>query len=199
MKAVVMRSNIHEFREIRSFCESSTKRPFRADCYLNLRHDYNEKRNKEIISERLSAVELGKILHKWTKKDLSDFKSSCANMFASRSPAEQSKPLFNCQAGKTGFTVSYDGKFKLCNSLGHRDYAYDLKKGKLAEAWNKFAPALLSKSSPGKEYLEKCGSCNLYGVCIWCPAFSYLEKSRIDSPVEYCCDMAHLKQSLLNS
>ena len=38
--------------------------------------------------------------------------------------------------------------------------------------------------------MENCGSCELRSDCRWCPVYGYLEHGRLESKVEYLCDVA---------
>ena len=58
LKAMALRSNLHEMPEIARFCREKTKDYFRLDPFLHLRYDRNARRNEEIRSERLSPEEI---------------------------------------------------------------------------------------------------------------------------------------------
>jgi len=58
LKAMALRSNIHEIPEITRFCRERSSNPFRFDPFLHLRYDRDPKRNEEIKSERLSPGEI---------------------------------------------------------------------------------------------------------------------------------------------
>jgi MoaA/NifB/PqqE/SkfB family radical SAM enzyme len=52
LKAMALRSNLHEFPAIAAFCRARTKDYFRFDPFLHLRYDGDEVRNAEIRAER---------------------------------------------------------------------------------------------------------------------------------------------------
>ena len=58
LKAMALRSNVHELPEIASFCRLNTCDYFRFDPLLHLRYDGDRKRNVEIKLERLSPEEI---------------------------------------------------------------------------------------------------------------------------------------------
>ncbi len=58
LKAMALRSNLHEIPEIARFCRERTKDYFRFDPFLHLRVDGDPARNEEIKSERLSPEEI---------------------------------------------------------------------------------------------------------------------------------------------
>jgi len=58
LKAMALRSNVHELEEISAFCRKRTKDYYRFDPLLHLRFDGDEERNEWIRVERLSPEEL---------------------------------------------------------------------------------------------------------------------------------------------
>jgi len=58
LKAMIMRSNVHQFPEIIHFCREKTKDYFRFDPFIHLRYDGDPVRNEEIKSQRLSPQEI---------------------------------------------------------------------------------------------------------------------------------------------
>ena len=191
-KAMFMRSNIHESEEIATFCRENTKDFYRFDPLLHLRYDRNEKRNAEIISERLSAEEIVKLEKKDSERSRAlELKCSLQNNSSQRKKTNSF--LFHCGAGAYGFSVSYDGLFRLCSSLWHPDCIYDLRNGSLKEAWESFTPSVRSKTSENPEYLKNCSVCPLIDLCLWCPAHAYLETGEMDKKPENFCRVARTR------
>ena len=58
LKAMVLRTNVHELPAIARFCREKTKGIFRFDPVLHLRFDGNGEKNEEILAERLSPEEI---------------------------------------------------------------------------------------------------------------------------------------------
>ena len=58
LKAMIIRSNMHQLEEIFRFCRERTKDYFRFDPELHLRYDHNPQRNSDILAERLSPEEV---------------------------------------------------------------------------------------------------------------------------------------------
>ena len=197
-KAMALRANVNELSEIAQFCRERTKDYFRFDPFLHLRFDRDDKRNKEIKSERLLAEEIVAI-EKADNERFSSLKESCNKLIITEDEHMNCNHLFRCGTGNGSFSVSYDGYFRLCSSLWYPECIYDLNKGSLVEAWGKFVPKIRQMLSNRKEFLEKCRKCLIINLCIWCPAHSYLETGELDTPVEYFCDVAHARAELLGS
>lgn len=196
LKAMALRSNVHQLSEISRFCRERTKDYFRFDPFLHLRFDGDKKRNEEIKSERLSPKEIVAIEQADPERSRA-LEKQCNKLIIPRLSQSDCHHLFSCGAGRGSFTVSYDGFFRLCASLWHPECVYDLKKGSLGEAWHSFVPQVRSMRSNNEEFLRNCRACSLINLCMWCPAYSYLETEELDRPVKYFCDVARARAKWL--
>jgi len=195
LKTMALRSNLHEMPEIARFCRQKTKDFSRLDPFLHLRYDKDEARNEEIRSERLSPKEIA-TLEASDPERLEALKKSCGRPSASDSSSVECNHIFRCGAGNESFNVSYNGLLRLCGSLWHPDCVYDLKKGNLQEAWQTFIPQVREMRSNRSEFLDKCPSCSIVNLCMWCPAHAHLETGAMDVPVDYFCRVAHTRAEL---
>jgi radical SAM protein with 4Fe4S-binding SPASM domain len=198
LKAMAMRSNAHELGAIAEFCRARTKDYFRFDPLLHARYDGDAARNAEIRAERLTAEEVV-ALERGDSERSSAMEKGCDNLILEDPEHLHCDHLFHCGAGNTSFSVSYDGKFRLCSSLSHPDCVYDLRQGTLAEAWRTLVPKVRDMRSRRPEYLERCRSCNISNLCLWCPAHAHLETGELDMPVDYFCDVAHARAAALEA
>jgi radical SAM protein with 4Fe4S-binding SPASM domain len=192
LKAMIMRSNVHEQHEIAQFCRQRTRDFYRFDPFLHLRYDRDPARNKEILSERLTPQEIVFLEH----SDLERFQAlqeKCRKAVKSNRSSMAGGELFLCGAGKASYSISSDGVFRLCPSLWHPDCVYDLRGGSLTYAWRDFVPRVRALRSEREEYLRSCSRCDLIDLCMWCPAYAYLETGRLDAPVGYFCEVAHAR------
>ncbi|MFB0564454.1 MAG: radical SAM protein [Candidatus Aminicenantaceae bacterium] len=196
LKAMALRSNIHEFPEIVHFCREKTKDYFRFDPFLTLRADRNQKRNREIKSERLTPDEIV-ALEQSDPERFTSLEKGCEQLVVPEFADSTCSHLFNCGAGNGSFTVSYDGLFRLCSSLCHPDCVYDIKRGNLADAWNNFVPEILKMQSEKKAFYNKCRICPIINLCMWCPAHAHLESGELDEWIEYFCEVAHARAKSL--
>lgn len=196
LKAMALRSNLKEMTTLAEFCRKNTSDYFRFDPLLHLRYDHDERRNKEIESERLTPEEIGE-LESSDAERFQMLKDKCHLFIVPEFSRSRSKKLFMCGAGMNSCSISPSGIFRLCSSLWHPDCIYDLKKGSLYEAWHKFVPEVREMESYRKEFLEGCRICSIANLCLWCPAHAYLESGELDAPVEYFCRTAHLRAKKL--
>jgi radical SAM protein with 4Fe4S-binding SPASM domain len=198
LKAMALRSNLHELPAIAGFCRARTKDYFRFDPFLHYRFDRDAARNAEIESERLTPAEVV-ALERGDGERRRAMQKNCAEFIVPDLAVSDCRHLFRCDAGRRSFVVGPDGCFRLCTSLYHPDFLYDLRKGSLAEGWADFVPRVLSRISNRPEYLEKCARCPIVNLCLWCPAHAYLETGFLDQPVDKFCRLAQARAELLKA
>lgn len=191
LKAMALRSNADELPEIARFCREYTRDYFRFDPQLHLRYDRNPARNAEIRGERLSPAEVA-ALEQADDERRQNLEAHCDELILPVVEHECNH-LFHCGAGLNSFSVTYDGKFRLCSSLHHPDTLYDLRSGNLAEAWNDFVPRARDMRSDDAQFLAGCRICPISNLCLWCPAHSHLESGRMDAWNEFFCQVAHAR------
>jgi radical SAM protein with 4Fe4S-binding SPASM domain len=196
LKAMALRSNVHELPEIARFCRERTKDFFRFDPLLHLRFDGNPARNEEVRAERLTPEEIVAI-ERADEERFSALQKGCDKLIVPEFAHSGCDHLFHCGAGNGSFNVSYDGLFRLCSSLWDPRCVYDLRKGSLAGAWQNFVPKVRDMRSHSTEFLEKCRRCPLINLCLWCPAHAHLETGELDGVVPYFCEVAHARAEAL--
>jgi len=196
LKAMALRSNAAELPQVAHFCRAKTKDYFRFDPMLHMRFDGNALRNKDIEAERLSPGEIV-ALEQLDSERFDLLKRGCDQLIVQEFSKTTCNHLFRCGAGNITFSVSCDGLFRLCSSLWHPDCVYDLKRGSLTDAWYNFVPKVRNMRSERKVFKEKCRSCSIVNLCMWCPAHAHLETGEMDSPVDYFCEVAHARAEAL--
>ena len=198
LKAMALRSNLHEQPAIARFCRERTKDYFRFDPLLHLRYDGDPSRNAEIKAERLSPEEIV-ALEQSDPERFQTLKKGCDKLIVPQFSHISCNHLFHCGAGSESFSLSYDGLFRPCSSLWHPDCVYDLKQGTLTDAWQGFIPRVRAMQSEREELLKACRVCPLINLCMWCPANTSLETGELDAPVIYFCQVAHARAEALKA
>lgn len=195
LKAMALRSNIHEMSEISKFARQYTSDYYRFDPQLHLRYDFDPVRNEMIKSERLTPQQVVDLENQDDQRREALAKN-CHKMILSGADREHSC-LINCGAGNGSAAVSFNGMLKLCQSMVQPEFMYDLKQGTLKEAWTRFIPSVRRTTTQNKDYLERCHNCRLINLCSWCPAHAYLETGKSDQPVDSFCRVAHARAANL--
>ncbi|MBC8446881.1 MAG: radical SAM protein [Chloroflexi bacterium] len=212
LKAMALCYNLHEMDEIAAFCRERTKDYYRFDPQLHLRFDGDRVRNEEIKSERLTPEQIVAL----ERSDAERFESlqrGCDKLIMSERLSYEEcaacgeregcdkfaafSRLFGCGAGGGSFNVGYDGAFRLCSSLCAPGTTYDLRQGRLREAWEELAPRVRAKRSENEALLRSCKSCPYVNLCLWCPAHAYLETGKMDGHTPYFCAVAQARAEML--
>jgi len=196
LKAMAVRSNVHELPAIAAFCRAHTMDYFRFDPLLHLRYDGDPRRNEEIRSERLSPAEIVAIEQADDERARA-IEKGCDRLIFPEFVGDLCDHLFHCGAGNRSFVVSYDGIFRLCADLWHPDCIYDLRRGRLAQAWDELVPRVRHMRSANPEFLERCRRCPIINLCLWCPAHAHLETGTLDGFSPYFCAVAHARAAAL--
>lgn len=98
--------------------------------------------------------------------------------------------LFGCGAGNAVCVDAY-GRLQPCMGLRAPEFTYDLLQGSLKEGIRFFSALLSQLRAINPEYLKRCARCFIRSLCYQCPARSWGETQRLDSPLEYYCSIAH--------
>jgi radical SAM protein with 4Fe4S-binding SPASM domain len=185
LKTMALRANVSELPQIAAFCREHAPDHFRFDPLLHLRYDGDPRRNEDILSQRLTPEEIA-TLEQTDSIRQQAIDKECHRLVAQLPDYRLYERLFYCSAGLRSFSLSYDGRFRLCSSLWHPDCVYDLRKGSLKDAWENFVPRV--RELRGKNAsLMRCSTCPFLPLCLWCPAHVYLETGNLDAWVEYFC------------
>lgn len=189
LKTMVLRSNVHEFARIATFCRKRSRDPFRFDPFLHLRYDGDAARNTEIRAERLSPADIAAVEHAEPCR-MQALERYCREAAATNAGPGYSRHLLQCGAGITRCHVSHDGQFRLCAALCDPRCVYDLRQGSLADAWHRFVPRVREMKAR-QETPSECGACPHFDLCMWCPAHAYLETQSLEAEVPYFCKSTH--------
>ncbi|MEA1928795.1 MAG: radical SAM protein [Candidatus Auribacterota bacterium] len=182
LKSVISTINREEIREMKKFAEGFGKQ-FRFDTLicpdLNGSHHGTKYRlsPREIIQLDYKDPERWK---RWLSFDCREW-----------GPA-QSDRLYKCGGGLCSFHVSSSGQLGLC--VLDTNFRYDLIKGSFQDGWERFIPWVRKKIA---QEGNKCGSCEIRSLCSICPAWSTLETGSPEKSVDFLCQIAHFRATLL--
>jgi radical SAM protein with 4Fe4S-binding SPASM domain len=90
--------------------------------------------------------------------------------------------------------VDPEGRMSIC-VLSHRD-TYDWRRGSLRDAWENF---FLQVRMKPRTRPSKCDACRIQSLCGMCPANAELENGDAEKPVEFLCEVAHLRATALGA
>jgi radical SAM protein with 4Fe4S-binding SPASM domain len=183
LKTMALTINEHEIEALRNFVENDLGIEFRFDPMITPRLDYSQ----NPVAMRLPP-------HRVLELDLEDSKrktewekfagrfNSCSHLYRSN------QEVYYCKAGITGFGIDPYGGLNLC--LFSPDGKYDLRKGSFKEGWEN-SILRLRRQRISKQ--TKCTECGIRDLCGMCPPNSELEKGDPEEPVDFYCEVAHLR------
>ena len=198
LKAMAIRSNIDDMEAIATFSRAHTKDYYRYDPQLHLRYDGDASRNEEIQQERLTPDEIVELEQADTQR-LGMLHESQDSLINEAFTHMNCNHLFHCGAGNAGFTVGYDGTFRLCSSLCAPGTTINLRQVRLREVWETWVPWVRDLRSHNPEYLSTCRQCPIVNLCLHCPAHAHLETGAMDGATPYFCAVAHARAASLEN
>jgi radical SAM protein with 4Fe4S-binding SPASM domain len=185
LKTVGTKINKHEVEEMRRFAEEELGVEFKLDSLINPRIDCS----RAPLGVRLSPEEVVVLDFQWQKVADEHRKVLQSELASSVNPPDT---VYQCGGGVHGFAVDPYGRMSIC-VLSHRE-AYDIRKGSVREGWEKF---LLEVRLRKRSRPSKCSACRIRSVCSMCPANGELENGHPESPVDFLCEVAHLRALVL--
>jgi radical SAM protein with 4Fe4S-binding SPASM domain len=184
LKTMAMTLNHDEVFQIKEFAEGLGVK-FRFDPVLNSRLDGSKAPcNLRLSPEEVIDLDLG------DEKRVKEWQRFCEK-FIGPHPSDY---LFVCGAGLSNFHIDPYGQMTACLMTRFREY--DLRRGSFAEGWYQWMPEFL-KLKPTGDY--PCGKCDLIALCGQCPGWAWLEHASPESPVDYLCQIAHLRAQAFNT
>jgi radical SAM protein with 4Fe4S-binding SPASM domain len=100
--------------------------------------------------------------------------------------------VYHCGGGVSSFAIDPEGKMSIC-VLSHQD-TFDLRAGSFQDGWNRFLGEVRAKKATRR---TKCTDCRIRELCSTCAATAELEHGDAEAPVEYFCEVAHLRAHAL--
>jgi len=182
-KTMVMKSNLHEFDQIKDWVENELKRPFRYDAIINPRLNGDQ----DVLEERITPEEIVKLQYS-SPEAIEEFEK--LRDLAASAPVDGR--LFKCGAGIRTFHVDPRGNMHPC--MMWRTTPYSLLTGTI-EGWKKHVEELRTAESPST---TGCRSCQNRYACGNCAAVSALESGTAGKNLDYYCSINKEREKLLN-
>ena len=183
LKTMLMTLNQHEIHDMQAFADSLGVH-FRYDAMLNAGLDGDGRPTSfRIPPQEVVQLDLQDHAH------IEDLRSFIQRTKGYQNPGDN---LYVCGAGKTSFHIDPYGQLCLC--MMARYASYDLRGGPFQDGWERFIPQIRSQIIEG-DYA--CSQCELMPLCGQCPGWSYIEHGETQKPVDYLCQVAHLRYESL--
>ena len=184
LKTVGTKVNCHEITAMKEFAEELGVE-FKFDSQMNPRIDCSQ----SPLNVRLSPEEVVALDLHWPKVAAEHRRILAHEQQAPLGPRDT---VYSCGGGLRAFAIDPDGMMSLC-ILSHQE-TYDVRQGSVHEGWEHF---LLGVRNRQRKRPTKCVTCRIRTVCATCPATGELENGDPESPVEFLCEIAHLRARAL--
>ena len=181
LKTVGTKINRHEVASMKQFAEQELGVEFKFDSLMSPRIDCSQ----SPLKVRLSPEDVVALDMYWPKVADGHRKVLQAEI---GTPAVPVNTVYSCGGGLKSFAIDPYGHMSIC-VISHQD-TYDIRQGGVRAGWEHF---LLNIRQRKATRATKCTQCRLHSVCSMCPANGELENGDPESPVEFLCEVAHLR------
>lgn len=188
IKTMAVTANKHEIWDMKKFVQQDLGLEFRFDAMINPKIDCSQRP----LAFRITPAEVVEL-------DLLDparidaWKSFACQFNGPTHSSAGCDQMYQCGGGVGSFSINPQGKMSLC-VLSQLD-SYDLRAGSFKDGWESF---LLNVRSKKISRMTKCVPCEIKAMCGMCPANGELEQRDPESPVDFLCQVAHLRSYALD-
>lgn len=183
LKTIAITVNKHELWEMKHFVENDLGLTFRFDAMINCRIDCS----KAPLAVRLSPQEVVE-LDLLDSRRLAEWKRFSGQFTGPVHPPGKSDEMFHCGGGVHSFAIDPYGQMSLCG-FSQTD-TYNLRTGTFAEGWTGSVARVRAKKATRQ---TKCVTCEIKATCGMCPVMAELENGDAETPVDFLCQVAHLR------
>ena len=171
---------------MKRFAEQELGLDFKFDAMVNPRRDCS----RSPLEVRLSPKEIVALDLEDTDR-LSEWKEFSERFSKPVTNPNKIDKLYQCGGGYQSFAIDPFGKLSACVLSTH---TYDLREGSFKEGWEDFLLGLRETKVTRK---TKCTDCRIQAICGICPANSELECRDAEAPIDFLCEVAHLRAHIL--
>ncbi len=187
LKTVPTSINRHEVYEMQRMAEEDFGVDFKFDTLVNPRTDCSQ----SPLAIRLTPED-AVALDFHEPRRYAEYQKLVASELALPASNSTVKHVYTCGGGVTSCAIDPYGQITIC-VLSHQE-SYDWRSGSFGQGWDDF---LLRVRGRKKTRETKCDSCRIHTLCGSCAATAELEKGDAESPVEFMCEVAHLRAMAL--
>lgn len=190
LKTVATSINKHEVMAMRRFAEEELGVEFKMDGQINPRIDCSQ----SPLAVRLTAEEVV-ALDMSTQKAVEEYRRLAEYDLGLAKPRLSTiDTVYFCGGGNNAFAISALGEMSIC--VTSQQETFDIRKLGMRHAWERSLHEVRTRK---RTRLTKCVQCRIQSLCGMCPANGEMENGDKESPVEFLCQVAHLRAAVLGS
>jgi radical SAM protein with 4Fe4S-binding SPASM domain len=187
LKTVATSINKHEIFAMKQFAEEELGVDFKFDGQINPRIDCSQ----SPLAVRLTPEEVV-ALDMHAPKGVSEYRRLAQRDLENPPNLAQSDTVYFCGGGMNSFAINAYGEMSIC--VISQQEAFDIRQTGLKPAWEHSLHEVRTRK---RTRVTKCIGCRIQSLCGMCPANGEMENGDKESPVEFLCNVAHLRASVI--
>jgi len=184
LKTVPTTINWHEVFEMKRLAEEDFGVEFKFDSLINPRIDCSQ----SPLAVRLSPEQVVELDFAELRRREDYRRMAEADLSSPLEDYQSPKQKYACGGGFGGCAVDPYGTMSIC-VISHQQ-GYNIREGSFREGWE--GPLLEFRNQP-RTRPTICDHCQIQSLCSMCPANGELENGDPESPVDFLCQVAHLR------
>jgi radical SAM protein with 4Fe4S-binding SPASM domain len=187
LKTVPTSINKHEVGAMRLFAEEELGVEFKMDGQINPRIDCSQ----SPLAVRLTPEELV-ALDMADPKGKSEYLRLAKHDLEKPANLSQIDTIYFCGGGMNSFAINAWGEVGIC--VISQQETFSVRAAGVQAVWEE---SLLQLRNRKRTRVTKCVECRIQSLCGMCPANGEMENGDRESPVEFLCNVAHLRAQVV--
>ena len=187
LKTVATSVNKHEILSMRQFAEEELGVEFKVDGQINPRIDCSQ----SPLAVRLTPEEVVALdLH--SPKEIAEYHRLAKRDQENPPNLADNESVYFCGGGMNSFSINPYGEMGIC--VISQQETFSTQTSSVKDVWEKTVRDLRLRK---RTRVTKCTQCRIQSLCGMCPANGELENGDRESPVEFLCNVAHLRAAAI--
>jgi radical SAM protein with 4Fe4S-binding SPASM domain len=187
LKTVATSINKHEVVAMQRFAAEELGVEFKMDGQINPRIDCSQ----SPLAVRLTPEEVV-ALDFHSPKRVDEYRRLAERDLQSPPNLAQSGTVYACGGGMNSFAINAYGEVGIC--IISQQETFGIREAGVREVWER---SLLRLRNRMRTRVTKCIECRIQSLCGMCPANGELENGDKESPVEFLCNVAHVRAAVV--
>jgi radical SAM protein with 4Fe4S-binding SPASM domain len=187
LKTVATSINKHEVVAMRRFAEDELGVDFKIDGQVNPRIDCSQ----SPLAVRLKPEEVV-ALDMSTPKGMNEYRKLALRDLENPPALSQIDTMYFCGGGMSSFAINALGEMGIC--VVSQQETFNVRDAGLRALWEESLRELRNRK---RTRVTKCTQCNIQSLCAMCPANGEMENGDRESPVDFLCNVAHLRAATI--